>query len=275
MQWWCSSQTVAWDWTWRPYLGVWGLVAAIAVSYAFHVRTLGKLETSGLDRGGVRHMVFFASGLVCLWAALDWPLGPLGASYLASIHMVQFLLVALVAPPLLLLGLPAGTFQMLRSTSTLRHALESLTQPLVAFFIFNVVMTVSHWPSVVDTLMVSQLGSFAIDISWLVSGLIFWWPLISPVPERPRFSFLVQIAYLGFNAVLIRPPTVILLYSKFPAYATYELAPPIPGTAAMDDQQLAGVIMKVGSAWIMLLGMTILFILWHRASRREQNPAPS
>ena len=85
----------------------------------------------------------------------------------------------------------------------------------------------------------------------------------------------MQIVYLGLNTVLVRPPFVILLYSKFPAYAVYELAPPIAGTSPLDDQQLAGVIMKVGSAWIMLAAMTLLFVTWHRASQRIANQTSS
>lgn len=56
-----------------------------------------------------------------------------------------------------------------------------------------------------------------------------------------------------------------MLYAKFPVYALYELAPPIPGTSAIDDQQLAGVVMKVGSAWVMMVGIAVLFYLWYRS----------
>ena len=273
MQWWCSSQSVAWDWTWRPYAGVWILVIATATAYGLHLRALARRQGPAAAGAGTRHLVLFGLGLMWLWAALDWPLGTLGSSYLASVHMVQFLMVALLAPPLLLLGLPPGTYDLLRHSPRLHGAIDSVTHPVAAFFIFNIVMSVSHWPSVVDALMTTQLGSFALDMSWLVSGLIFWWPLVCPVPERPKFPFLMKIVYLGLNVVLLRPPFVILVYSKFPVYATYELAPPIAGTSALDDQQLAGVIMKVGSAWIMLVAMTVMFVMWHRAQQRGATPS--
>ncbi len=273
MQWWCSSQSVAWDWTWRPYAGVWILVIAAATAYGLHLRALARSRSPAAAGIGTRHPVLFGLGLMWLWAALDWPLGTLGSSYLASVHMAQFLLVALLAPPLLLLGLPPGTYDFLRHSPRLHGAIESVTQPVAAFFIFNIVMSVSHWPSVVDAIMTTQLGSFVLDMSWLVSGLIFWWPLLCPVPERPKFPFLMKIVYLGLNVVLVRPPFVILVYSKFPVYATYELAPPIAGTSALDDQQLAGVIMKVGSAWIMLVAMTVMFVMWHRAQQRGATPS--
>jgi putative membrane protein len=178
--------------------------------------------------------------------------------------MLQFLLIALVAPPLLLLGTPAATLEGLRRHPRFFHVLEQATHPLVAFLLFNVAMTFSHWPGVVDALMPSQVGSFAIDITWLVIGLIFWWPVICAVPERTKFPMLMKIGYLALNGLLIRPVSLMLLYAKYPMYAAYELAPPLPGTSAIDDQQLAGVVMKVGSAWIMMVGVTVLFFIWHR-----------
>ena len=261
MRWWCSSQSGAWEWTWRPYPGVWLFVGVLAVAYVLQLR-----RHAAMDRR--LHGWSFAGGLLVLWAALDWPLGALGASYLASVHVLQFLLVALVAPPLLLAGVPRAVYGTLRNRPGLYRFLETATQPLVAFCAFNVVMTVSHWPSVVDVLMTSQVGAFTIDIAWLASGLAFWWPVVAPVPERPKFPFMLRTGYHGLNGLLIRPPSVIMLYAKFPVYALYELAPPIPGTSAIDDQQLAGVVMKVGSAWIMMVGIGVLFYLWYRARER-------
>lgn len=89
----------------------------MAIAYFLHLRRL-----DGSDRG--RHAASFSSGLLVLWAALDWPLGPLGASYLASVHVLQFLLIALVAPPLLLAGLPRATFAALQ-----RRPLERSLDP--------------------------------------------------------------------------------------------------------------------------------------------------
>ena len=267
MQWWCSSQSVAWDWTWRPYVGVWILVIAAATAYGFHLRTLARDRGRAAAGVGTRHRVLFGLGLMCLWAALDWPLGSLGSSYLASVHMAQFILVALLAPPLLLLGLPPGTYDLLRHSPRLHGAIDSVTQPVAAFFIFNVVMSVSHWPSVVDALMTTQLGSFALDMSWLVSGLIFWWPVIAPIPARPRFSPLAKILYLAVNIILVRPPVLIMLFAEHPAYATYELAPPIRGIFALEDQQFAGGLMKIGTSWILMIGISAVLYHWWKRER--------
>ncbi len=269
MRLWCtSSQGVAWDWTWQPYPGVWIFIALVAVAYWLHRR---RLESSVLEDNSKRRrrIVFFALGLISLWLALDWPIAPLGMGYLASVHMVQYMLIALVAPPLFLFGFSAASYDTLSDRPRLLAMLRNTAQPIIAFFIFNVIITVTHWPALVDPFMRSQVGAFALDMAWLVAGLVFWWPLIAPVPAWPRFVPLFQLAYLGLNGIIIRPPFFILLFSKFPAYATYELAPPIPGTSALSDQQLAAGIMKLGTALVMVVAMVFVFAGWVRSSKRS------
>ncbi len=265
MRWWCSVQNTAWTWAWQPYVGVWLFISALGAGYFWQVR---RYEPTLLD---ARRKIYFVSGLVLLWAALDWPLGPLGVSYLASVHMLQYLLVGVAAPALLLLGIPPEAFVRMRKNTRVLKTLEALTHPVAAFLLFNVVMTVTHWPSVVDVMMLSQVGSFALDMTWLAAGLVFWWSVIAPVPEWPRFSAMFKVAYLALNVVLVRPPFALLLFSKYPAYATYELAPPIGSIHVMDDQQLAGGLMKVGTAWIMAVGVAVVLYRWHK-QREVQKP---
>ncbi len=267
MQWWCSSsQGVAWSWAWRAYPGVWLFIAVIAFVYGLYIRRTGAVLAAEAQPHRSRNGALFAAGLFSLWLALDWPLAPLGSGYLASVHMVRYLLIALVAPPLLLLGIPAASYARLKDRPRILAVLQDVTQPLVAFFIFNVVISVTHWPSLVDWLMATQLGSFVLDVAWLAAGLVFWWPLVSPVPEWPRFTHVWKLGYLGLNGIIVRPVFFILLFSKFPAYATYELAPPIGGISPLSDQQLAAGIMKLGTAWAMVVAMAFVFASWVRSS---------
>jgi putative membrane protein len=210
--------------------------------------------------------VVYAVAVALLWVSLDWPVGPLGASYFASVHVAQYVVVGVAAPALLLLGIPPPAFRRLESSPRVLRVLGGLTHPLSAFSIFNVVMTVTHWPSVVDGLMRTQLGSFALDAAWLAAGVLFWWPLIAPVPERRGFSPLARIGYLALNAFLIRPPFAMMIFSEDPIYRIYELAPP-PAGNAMDDQQLGGVIMKIGTAWVLFAGVAVIFLQWVRSER--------
>lgn len=259
LQWWCFAQQDAWSWAWRPIVGVWLVIALLAWSYRRLVSRGGQgAEPEPVGRW---RKASVASALFLLWAALDWPLGPLGASYLASVHMAQFLAVGVAAPALLLLSLPRTVFEGLREWPRVLALLEDVTQPVAAFFIFNIAMTVSHWPGIVDTLMPTQAGSFLIDAVWFIAGLVFWWPVVAPVPDRTGFHPLGKIAYLALNAFLIRPPFAMMIFSGHPIYSIYELAPPVASNA-LYDQHLAAAIMQIGLAWMMFVGVLIVFQRW-------------
>ncbi len=261
MQWWCAAQGVPWTWSWRPYPGVWLFIALLA---------LGYVRTTRPGRGRGRAGAFFA-GLGVLWIALDWPVGALGSGYLASVHMIQFLLVALLAPPLLIRGLPPEALERLARTRGF-PAVRALTTPLVSLLLFHTVVIATHWPGVVDALMGTQVGSLALDLSWLVAGTIFWWPVVSPIPRRPRFPFGVRIGYLIASTVLMTLPYVFLTFAELPFYATYELAPPVGMLSAREDQRLAGLIMRLGGGAILWAAAGIMFGVWYREENRPDPP---
>lgn len=271
MRWWCAAQGIPWSWSFQPYPGVWLFVAAIALGYGRLWRRTASVGPEG-RRERRRCAGRFAIGLLLLWIALDWPVGALGSGYLASVHMVQFLLIALAAPPLLLSGIPEPAFRRLAGRPRLLGVLRILTHPLVALLLFNAVVFTTHWPSVVDGLMASQAGSFALDIGWLLAGLLFWWPLVSPVPER-RFPYGLKIGYLLLATVLNTAPYAFLTFGELPFYATFELAPRIGSISAREDQRVAGVLMKVGAGLVLWTAIGVLFYRWYRADESATESA--
>jgi putative membrane protein len=276
MQWWCSALGIPWEWTWRAYPGVWLFIFLL---FALYRRILRRADQVAPDAPGRRgRTISFGIGLVSLWLALDWPIGALGAGYLASAHMVQFLLIGLIVPPLLLYGIPPVAYEPLRRRPALLRVLGFLTHPLIAIVIFNGVVLGTHTPMVADALMKSQLGSAAIDLAWLGSAFIFWWPLIAPLPERRWMHPLVKTAILTAQLIVGKPIFVYLTFAEYPVYATYELAPRVNGMTAQADQQIAGLLMEVAGAFILLAATTILFLSWakreERADRRAE-PARS
>jgi putative membrane protein len=236
-------------------VGVWLVIGIIGIAGWLLTRRRGRTR---LQR------TFFIAGLLLLWAALDWPIGTLGAGYLASVHMVQFLLIVFYAPPLILLGLRPDRDD---ATARARHSplRRALTHPLITLVALVVVTIVTHLPVVVDGLMASQAGSFLLDSAWLAAGALFWWPLI--MPGAPAwFIPVVRIGYLVASMVLMTAPNAMITFSRLPIYATYELAPPIPGIDVLQDQRLAGIWMRLGAAIAVWTAISVFFIRW---SRRE------
>jgi putative membrane protein len=264
MTWWCSATGLPWSWVWRPYPGVWLLVAAIVTGYVLALRRRRPDPLAGDDpRLPRRRIISFAGGVLALWIAADWPVGALGAGYLVSLHTVQYLLFTLAAPPLLLYGMPPWLLRRLLRPRSVWRVARAVTRPVAAFAVFNVVMLGTHLPAVVDGLGGSQLGSFAVDMAWLGSGLVFWWPVTGPLPELGRLSDPARILFLILNVFIPTVPASFLTFADYPLYALYELAPSVGGVSAATDQQVAGLLMKLVGGLVIFGAATVLFFRWH------------
>ena len=263
MQFWCSASSNAWTWEWKAYPGVWLFIVLIAVG-TWRWNEAGA-KRAGTPSGPVHPL--FVVGLLAVWLALDWPIGALGAGYLASVHMLQFLVIALVAPPLLLRGLSPAAVSLLDGPSLGAALLRRLVEPPLSVILFNVVVLVTHLPAVVDGLMTTQLGSMLIDVLWLLSGTMFWWPVLFSGHVRRRFPPPLRMLYiivgLMFSPVMFGIAG-FLAYSETPMYGIYELAPPLPGISSRDDHQAAGALMSVGGAFIAFLAMSVIFFRWSK-----------
>src|SRR5262245_53250723 len=217
----------------------------------------------------------FVGGWLVLWLSTDWPLGTLGAGYLATAHMAQYVLYTMAAAPLLMVGIPEWMMRRLLSRLRAYRLIRQLARPLVAGVLFNLVLMATHAPPTVDNLRTNEAGSFALDVLWLLSALLLWLPVCGPLDEvKP--SYPVRGVYLFLAAGLVpMVPGGFLTFSSTPLYAVYELAPRIGGFDALDDQQAAGAIMKIGNLPLLWPVLFALFVRWGNDDQKPTAPAPS
>jgi len=267
MQWWCSASGRPWTWEPQYYPGVWAMVAVLAI--AFHV--LARRARAM----GERRLVFWAgwSAVGLVWQVLDWPVGPLAAGYLASAHAVQFVSLALVAPPLLLLAVRRPLAEALPDTGRAWRVLRCVTQPVIAGGLFTLVAVATHVPAVIDALMPTQVGAFAIDAAWLAGGVVLWWPVVAGVPARGWFSVPVRMLYLFLSTLVHTGIAMVMLVRDFPMYGIYELAPPWPAWSPLEDQRLAGGVMELAGAAVIFGIITVMFFRWTGGVAGEGAPA--
>ena len=221
-----------------------------------------------------RQMWLFLAGVAAFWVASDWPLGVLGAGYLASAHMVQFMLYTLVAAPLMVMGVPEPMARRILARLRLYRFMTRLAKPVAAGLVFNGCLVATHSPWAVDTLRVNQFGSFVMDVVWLVSGVLVWLPICSPLIEHRLRAYPGKMVYL-FLALGVVPavPAGFLTFASFPLYATYELAPRFYGLDAATDQQTAGLIMKLGGIPIVWGTIIAMMLRWADESKRSSPAA--
>jgi len=210
----------------------------------------------------------FAGALAVLGLALNGPLHNLSDSYLFSAHMAQHLLLTLVFPPLLLYGTPAAVVRpLLRPPWVLRLA-HWATRPLVAGALFSVPITLWHFPQFYQAALEYHPLHIVQHLVFIATAVIMWWPILSPVPELPRATYLTQLLYLFVLGLPMSLAGALITLADGVLYPFYSAAPRVWGLTPMADQQLGGLLMWVVGTIYLWMTATVV---WFRWSAREES----
>ncbi len=254
---------------WVPHPEVWLLVGAIAAAYTLAINLLGpRLAPKGTPVVTRLQLSAFSAGLLAIWVASDWPIHDLGERYFYWVHMVQHMTYTIIAAPLLLIGTPAWLARWLLSPRWLLKTARYLTRLIPATLIFNFVIIVTHIPVVVDASLHNGLLHFSIHAVILVSSLIVWMPVLSPLPEVPRLQPLARMLFLFLQSVVPTVPASFLTFGDHPLYKFYETVPRLWGISALDDMRFAGLIMKILVGFSLWITISVVFFRWHNAEEK-------
>ncbi len=251
------------DWSWDPTVLL-GLVA-LSVAYALAWRR-GLIraddDTTPWFRRAAWRPWLFGLGILSGFVALQSPIDTGGDEYLLSLHMVQHLILMMISPPLVLLGI-AGMRPLPPQLAPRWRALWTLvTRPWPATLIFNAVLLIWHIPSWYDATLTTEWIHIVEHLTFIAVGVVFWWPIVDPLRgERTKpVSPFLKMAMLGIAGV---PPTVLgFLFCLIgtPAYEFYARAPRLWSLSAVQDQQIAGVIMFGLGNIVYFVAISIVFL---------------
>lgn len=258
------------DWTLQPtvVLGIFALV----VGYLWATRTGRQLRAGdGPATGGQR--AAFVAGALTLLVALGPPLDDWSDHYLLSAHMVQHLLLTMLAAPLLLLGLPAWLLRPVLRWRVVAQLGYVLTRPLVAYLVANAVFIAWHLPALYEAALRVEAAHILEHQLFIATALLAWWPVVGPLPEWPRLSPPLQCVYLAAQTIPGQLVGAFITLAKPGLYAPYDTAPRIFGLDLATDQQAGGLLMWVVTGGVYLLLITVIFLRWagrEEAADREQ-----
>ena len=258
---------------WQAHPEVWLLVALFGIGYALAIRRLGpRLAPAGTAVVTRFQVVSFSAGLLAMWVASDWPIHDVAERYLFSVHMVQHVAFSIVAAPLLLIGTPTWLARWLLSPRWLLRSVRYLSRLIPATIVFNFVIILTHIPVVVNASLHHALLHFGIHALIVLSSLIVWMPLLSPLPEVPRLQPLARMLFLFLQSVVPTVPASFLTFGDRPLYKFYETVPRLWGLSALDDMRFAGLIMKILVGFSLWITITIIFFRWYNA---EESGSPA
>jgi len=234
-------QVLSSTWNMEP----WVLVSALAVLVAYGIGTGFKFT---------KLSALFITGIIIYVLALVSPLDYLGRTYLFSANMIQHILLLLVVPLLLLLGIPKTLAEKALAIEPIGAVMKVLGNPIVAWFLGVGSMWVWHLPSLHYSVLANDNLYIAQQISFVLVGMIFWWPVFAPVESR-RLSPLVSTLYLSSACLGCTILGMLITFAGAGLYASYMtpvdtigILPLLRGELCLTpgvDQQIGGLTMWV------------------------------
>jgi putative membrane protein len=217
-----------------------------------------------------RQAVAFSGALATIFFALNGPVDALADDRLFTAHMAQHLLLALVMPPLLLLGIPAWMLRpLLRHRAVMRLA-RFVTYPLVAFVLYNGFLAAIHTPPVFEQMVRDQGIHIATHLLLMITGTIMWWPLLSPLPELPRLPYPAQMLYVFLLLIPMAAVSAPITLASDVVYLWYVEGPHPWGLTPLADQVLGGLLMWVGAGLYFMGVFSLMFFRWAQREDRDE-----
>jgi cytochrome c oxidase assembly factor CtaG len=263
---------------WQAVISVWqfapvvtGLVAVSAGLYVWGLRRVARRHRSrpwpawrtGMFMGGLAVVVLATeSGIGAYDDVLFWD------------HMVQHLMLIMVAPALLIAGQPV-TLLLHASRNPLhtwvKRALRSpvawfLTWPVFGFAAYTGAVVGAHLTGLASLVESNQAIRDAEHAAFLIVGYLFFLPVLGHEPIRWRLSYPVRFIILVLAMPVDTFTGLILGYGNAgtPGVPT---ARPSWAPAPVQDLHLGGAVMWIGGDCIMFGLMMLVFMMWSRDER--------
>src|SRR5688572_22216438 len=267
-------------WNWDPVI----LLSLILSAWGYAQGQRELRRRAGLRRSALDwRAASFAAGLITLFLALISPLDALSTA-LFSAHMLQHMLLIVIAPPLLALsvGVSPGSFllvftspvtrklgQWWQRSRWLKPAWRALTQPPVTWGLNILVLWAWHVPRLYQVALQNEALHMLEHLSFVGVSVLFWWRILRPGVHLRRgdlgilalFTMALQGGLLG----------ALITFAPTPWYEVYASTTQPWGLSPLEDQQLAGAIMWIPAGTMYTLAALVLFFIHLAGIERAAN----
>ena len=264
------------DWHWRPDILL--VLALFATVYSRGWLKLRRRSTRAVSLWQIT-LYWLALGAIIL--ALISPIDALSGSNL-SMHMVQHLLLLMIAPLIFLLANPLPGFlwglpvkwrkpfcRLLNPASTFRRLLWTLTLLPVAWTVYVVNLWAWHHPSLYQLALRSEWTHDVEHLMFFFTSLVFWWPVVNPAPRlHGEISYGFRIIYLVAATLQNTVLGMVISLPKRVLYPFYEAMPRLMDLSPINDQALGGGIMWVSGHMYLI---PILVLVARMFTREEES----
>lgn len=251
------------SWTFDPL----ALVAITGAAFLYYRRTR-TLASRGQPVAAWRQWLF-GLGLALLAFALFSPIDAVGEETFFFVHMTQHVIVGELAPLAIVAGL---TGPILRPVLQFRvvQGLRALAHPLVAWPLWALNLYIWHLPTLYESALTSTPLHAMEHICFLTAGILFWAPVLEPLPAPRWFGSGAKLLYIVAARFASMVLANVLIWQDGPIYASYEHATDPWGISAAADQGLAGSTMMIVDSIVTIAAIAWLFLKLASEGERRQ-----
>jgi cytochrome c oxidase assembly factor CtaG len=267
--------TVATQWQFAPL--VTAVVAAAAAAYLWGVWRVARRHPA--RRWPLWRTALFLSGLAVVVIATESGIGGYD-DVLFWDHMIQHLLLIMVAPPLLVVGQPV-TLLLHASRNPLhtwvkkavRSRLASaVTWPPFTIAAYTATIVATHLTGLMNLVLTNETIHSLEHALYLIVGYLFYLPLLGNEPIRWRLSYPLRLLVLTVTMPVDTFTGVVLGYAGREMFPAYDAAHRTWGPSLVDDLHIGGAMMWIGGDALMFVLIMIVFATWARDPRAVSAP---
>jgi putative membrane protein len=252
------------------------LAVALVVAAGLYLYGVHRLRVRGDRWPVIRTVLFLGPGLGSIAAVTVSGLGAYDTTLL-SVHMVQHMVLSMVAPIFLALGAPVTlALRTLRGAPRRRllavlhsRITRVMTFPLVAYAIFVVNPFVLYFTDLYRLTLENAFAHELVHAHFILTGCLFFWPLVGLDPLPGRWPYparaLLMVLSVPFHTVLgltVMQSSTLFGGDWYPSLALTWADP-------RADQKVAGGILWAGGEFVSIAMLAVLVVQWMRQSERE------
>jgi putative membrane protein len=252
-------------------------LAAVALLYALGVRRMWRHEGGRQTIGRWRACAFATGGASAAMALL----GPLDrwSDVLFSAHMAQHEILMLVSAPLMVLGRPfiaslwglpsaaRGGVASVARRAWVTRVWELATGALTVLVLHAVVLWAWHVPALFEAALRNESVHVLQHLGFFLTAALFWWALIHG--RYGRLGYGIGVMYVFATAMHTQILGALLTFGSRTWYPTHTARTAAAGMNAVQDQQLAGIVMWIPFGVVFLFVGLALFAAWMGEAERR------
>lgn len=252
-------QGLDFSWHWNPIIVISLLLLCLLYVVAIRLARRYKPEETLPSY----RIIAFASAIILIALVLLTPLDTIARTQLFAAHMIQAVTLTTLCAPLLLAGCPDWLLQPLIDQPVWRQIFRFLTRPLVASIIFNLTFLTWHAPNLYNLALDNSTLYHVELLSFLLTSLLNWWPLIGPLRRLRNLSYPMQMVYAFFDGQPVDIYAFLLVFTGVVFYTHYTIPHQFIewGYSAVADQTIAGAFLLIPGL-VDLVVMSPLFFRW-------------